>query len=126
MLDDFASLPENLFSLHERAFLLEKEINFIDRGDDLGIFELTKTRFIKLSDKILFLIRKINPDIKSFKGNILWQNFEKLKELRNKIAHPRKENIISIDLDHVKEAIETSKDTIRFIASKVWKKSIDF
>jgi len=126
MLEDFVSLPKNLFSLHERAFLLEKEINFLDSGDSLGTFELTKRKYIKLADKILFLIKKFNPKIRSFKGNYLWQNFDKLKEIRDKIAHPRKEDVFSIDTDQVKEAIRTSKDIIRFIATKVWKKEVEF
>ncbi len=38
MLDDFASLPPDLFELHERALLLEKRIQFIDEGQDKGKF----------------------------------------------------------------------------------------
>lgn len=126
MLDDFASLPEGLFELHERAFLLEREIDFIDSGNNLGSFELSRKRYVKLSDKIFFLIRKFNPSQKSFKGNTLWQNFEKLKDIRNKIAHPRKTDYLSISFDQAKEAIDTSKSIIRFISEKVWKKSLDF
>ena len=126
MLDDFTALPETLFQLHEHAFLLEKEINFVDHGDNLGNFELSRRQYVKLSDKIFFLIRKFNPEQKSFKGDTLWQDFDRLKDIRNKIAHPRKSDFETVDIDQAKKAIEISKKIIKFISAKVWKKSLDF
>ncbi len=126
MLDDFTALPEDMFQLHERAFLLEKEINFVDHGDNLGTFELSRKQYVRLSDKIFFLIHKFNPNQKSFKGDELWQDFDKLKDIRNKIAHPRKADLLNIDIDQTKESIETSKKIINFISIKVWKKPLDF
>lgn len=126
MLDDFASLPKDLFQLHEHAFLFEKEIKFIDSGDDLGSFELGRKQYVRLSDKIFFLIRKFNPSQGSFKGNTLWQNFEELKDVRNKIAHPRKADEISLNAEQIRKAIDASKEIIKFISNKVWKKSLDF
>ncbi len=126
MLDDFAALPDDLFQLHERAFLLEKEINFIDHGNDLGTFDLSRMQYVRLSDKIFFLIRKFNPNVKSFKGDTLWQDFDELKDIRNKITHPRKTDFLTISIEQAKKSIETSKKIIQFISIKVWKKSLDF
>ena len=126
MLDDFAALPEDIFQLHERAFLLEKLINFIDEGDNFGTFELSKTQYVRLSDKIFFLIRKFNPSVTSFKGDSLWQDFDKLREIRNRIAHPRKDDCLIVSTDQTKKSIETSKKIIQFISVKVWKKPLDF
>ena len=126
ILDDFASLPDSLFQLHERAFLLEKEITFIDHGNDFGAFELSKKQYVRLSDKIFFLIRRFNPDTKSFKGDTLWQSFDELNDVRNKIAHPRKSDYFDVTLDQAKKSVETSKQIIQFISINVWKKSLNF
>ena len=126
MMDDFVSLPEDLFQLHERAFLLERENVFLDTGDSFGTFQLGQRQYVRLSDKILFLIRKFNPTEKSFKGDALWQDFEELRNLRNRIAHPRRTDSPSMSSAEAEKAIATSKSIIIFISEKVWGRSIDF
>jgi hypothetical protein len=126
MIDDFIALPKDFFQLHERAFLLEKQIYFINEGNDLGKFKLAKDKYVRLADKIFFLIRKFNPTTKSFKGDTLWQDFDEFNEIRNKIAHPRKSDSLTISAVQAKKAIKTSKDIVRFISTKVWKKSVSF
>src|SRR5687768_15407626 len=58
MLDDFGSLPEDKFQLHERALLLEQKIRFVDKGDKAGGFILEGSEYRRLDNKILFLIAK--------------------------------------------------------------------
>lgn len=126
MIDDFNSLPGELFSLHERAFLLEREIVLIDTGTEVGTFGLGKVKYSNIEDKILFLLRKFSLVEKSFKGKRLWQRFEELKELRNKIVHPRKSVELNIDVKVAEEATTTAKDIIKRISLEVWKKSVEF
>jgi len=120
MLDDFGSLPEDMFELHERAFLLEKKLKFVNHGDNLGKFVLDQTEYRRLEDKIFFLISKFSPTKHSFKGDTLWQNFERFRDLRNKIMHPRKQTDLQISVDEAIEHHRTAKNIIKFVSDHVW------
>jgi len=91
MLDDFSTLPEGIFELHERAFLLEKKIKFESRGSRLGEFTLGETEYRRLEDKIFFLIAKIGRrEAQNLRGGTLWQNFKEFKDTRDALVHPRR------------------------------------
>jgi hypothetical protein len=126
MLDDFASLPEDLFEFHERAFLLENKLKFEDHGENIGKFILEGKEYRKLDEKIFFLIAKYGGRNSSIKGESLWQKFEYFKDIRNKLVHPRRNVEINIDAQEVEGFIETSKSIIRLISKKVWKKEVIF
>lgn len=127
MLDDFGSLPQSMFQLHERSFLLETRIKFIDRGNDLGCFTLDGTEYRRLEDKIAFLIAKFgNARQRVRKGDTLWQDFKDFKETRNRLVHPRREKEVTLDIMKARKYISTSKDTIQFVSQHVWKKKIEF
>ena len=124
MLDDFGSLPEDLFELHERAFLLEKKLIFVDHGGNIGKFVLDQTEYRRLEDKIFFLISKFSTVRPIFKGDTLWQNFERFKDLRNKIMHPRKQLHIRITIDEAYKYHLTAKEIIKFVSKNVWGKPV--
>lgn len=125
MLDDFSSLPEDMFELHERAFLLEKKLSFVDRGDNIGRFNLDQPEYKRLEDKIFFLIAKFSDKKSNFRGDTLWQDFEKFKDIRNNIMHPRKEFVLSIRIEDAKKFINTAQGIIKFVSSKVWGKEVE-
>jgi len=125
MLDDFSSLPEDMFQLHERAFLLEKKLTFINQGENIGEFVLDQTEYRRLEDKIFFLIAKFSVKKDNFKGDTLWQNFEKFKDVRNKIMHPRKEIDLQVTIESAKKYLANAKDIIKFVSNHVWGKPVE-
>ena len=127
IIEDFNQVPADLFTLHEKAFLLEKKVRFCDHGDTLGKFIIDPSNeYRSLEDKIFFLISKFGKFDPGFKGNKLWQDFEKFKEIRNNIVHPKKYSELSLNTDMVKHNNEVTKDIITLIGEHVWKKQIQF
>ncbi len=124
---DYGSLPEQLFELHERAFLLEKRIKFIDSGKKLGSFVLKGNEYKPLEDKIFFLISKFSSKKEKYlKGKNHWQNFQEFKTLRDKILHPRTDKEIDLDISKAKKHLETSKYIIQLISEHLWSKKVEF
>jgi hypothetical protein len=68
----------------------------------------------KLSDKILFLIAKCGSTVN--KGASPWQEFEKLKDVRDSLIHPRRTKQTTVDTDLAWECIAISKGVIAFIS----------
>jgi hypothetical protein len=125
MVDDFSSLPEDLFLPHERAFLLEKRLVLADKGKDLGTFLLdTRSEYRRVEEKIFFLIRKFSKSEADYKGGSLWQGFQQLKEVRNRIAHPRTDDALELSLDDVEKHLKISEEVIKFISTRVWGKAV--
>lgn len=125
MLDDFASLPKDIFELHERALLLEQRVKFLDESVDKGTFVLEKKEYRRLEEKIFFLLAKFGGKAKLSKGDKLWQDFEKLKELRNAIMHPRKYVELELTVPLARQGHETSKNIILFVSEHVRGKPIE-
>lgn len=121
MMQDYAVLPAGMFSIHERGFLQEKQVQFIRAGKDAGCFSISESpEFKRVEDKILFLIAKVgrgNVD----KGAHLWQQFEKVKKKRNALVHYRKGYEIELTVGDSQEAIEMGRELIEFLSKKVWK-----
>ena len=127
MLDDFASLPPDTFQLHERSFLLENRLRFVNQGENIGQFVLEGKEYRRLDDKIFFLIAKGGGrDLRNVKGETLWQNFELFKDVRDSLVHPRKGKEVSITKEMVDGFIETSKLIIQLVSKNVWKKEVTF
>jgi len=103
IMDDFSSLPEDLFELHERSLLLEKKVILADHGGDMGKFKLDQREYKRLEEKILFLIAKFGNLNKPYKGEILWQDFEGLRDTRNKILHPRRSTELELTVEKLIE-----------------------
>lgn len=127
MLDDFASLPDDKFELHERAFLLEQKLMFADSGASIGNFVLRGQEYQKLENKVIFLISKFgrgldNTDLS--KGNMLWNNFMKFKSARDSLVHPHSNHNDEITIQDLDMYIQTTKDIIKIVAYEVWKKKI--
>jgi hypothetical protein len=127
-LEDFGSLPETRLQLHERAFLLEKKVKLVDSGERIGQFVLEGTEYNRLEDKIFFLISKFGGrgTTKVKKGDQLWQRFKKFKDTRDALIHPRQKRSIPLSISKVQQFIDTTKDIIRLISEKVWRKKIEF
>lgn len=127
MIDDFNQLPNDIFELNERAFLLEKKLRFSDSGDTVGNFYIDKTdEYKRIEDKIFFLIAKFSKGKKKIKQGKLWQGFKKFKETRDKIVHPKKNKEYSININEVEEFLNCSKEIINFISKNIWGKPVDF
>lgn len=127
VIDDLNQVPADLFSLHERAFLLERRIIFCDKGRQLGKFMIERTfEYRRLEDKIFFLIAKFGKMDDDFKGEKLWQEFEKFRKDRNYIVHPRRSSDFTFDIEKARHYLSVSKDIISLISKHVWKKRIEF
>lgn len=126
IMDDFSSLPKDLFELHERSLLMEKKVTFVDHGNDMGKFKLGQTEYKKLEGKILFLITKFGNLNKPYKGDPVWQNFEDLRDTRNKILHPKRDIELELTVQKAYKYLEISKKIIQFVSKNVWKKRISF
>lgn len=123
--NDLGSLPEGIFELHERAFLLEKHLRFIDSGNDTGKFVIEGNNYQALENKIFFILEKLGSrNTKNLKGGSLWQRFKKFKDVRDSLVHPRKQNRYDIQVNDVKDYIETAKQLIREVSKRIWKKSL--
>ena len=126
MMADFASLPKDLFSIHEQGFLEEREVQFTSSGKGAGEFELTKRhQYRRLEDRILFLIAKFNKDSKVDKGSSLWQRFERSKKIRDGLTHPRKNGIANPSLESTRVALEVAREIIQLVSEKVWGQKVD-
>jgi hypothetical protein len=124
MMQDFASLPEDLFTLHEKGILEEREVQFTTEGDNGGTFQLSnRVKFWRLEDKIMFLIARFGKSKAVDKGTTLWQRFERMKEKRNSLTHPRRGKEVTLILEDAQEAIEVSKEIITLVSSEVWRKT---
>ncbi|MFH1086973.1 MAG: hypothetical protein V1737_00125 [Chloroflexota bacterium] len=125
MMKDFASLPEALFTVHERGFLEERLVQFEPSGRKAGEFALTNRRdYRSLEDKIMFLIAKSGGGAKIDKGAGLWQDFEKSKELRDRLTHPRRGAVPSVTSEDAKDTLDAARQVIQLISAKVWKRRV--
>lgn len=125
MMQDFASLPEGVFTIHERGFLEEKQVRFANNGNKAGTFCLgNKEEFRRLEDKILFLIAKFGRGKGASKGTHLWQRFQEMKDKRNTLTHPRRTRAIKLTLEDAQEAIDVAKNVIDFVSQEVWKRPV--
>jgi hypothetical protein len=125
MMHDFASLPKDMFTIHERGFLEEKQVRFANKGENAGTFHIeNREEFRRLEDKILFLIAKFGTTKTIKKGATIWQRFEEIKEKRNYLSHPRRTKEIDLSLKDAQEAIDVAKSVITFVSREVWGKSI--
>jgi hypothetical protein len=121
MMEDFAALPQDMFSMHERAFLTEHTVEFVDSGAEAGEFRMSKNlQYRPLEHKILFLLAKFGKGAKVDKGRGLWQRFKAVKEKRDQITHPRKSSDVSVTLSDAEDAIEVAKAIVRTVSEKVW------
>jgi hypothetical protein len=126
IMDDFSSLPKDMFELHERSLLMEKKVVFVDHGNDMGKFKLCQTEYKKLEEKILFLITKFGNLNKSCKGDLIWQNFKDLRDTRNMILHPKRNKELELSVQKAYKYLEISKNIIQFVSTNVWRKKISF
>lgn len=125
--DDLNSLPSDLFEMHERAFLSEKRLRFIDNGANLGRFVLDGNEYQVLENKIFFLLSKLGTqDTTNLKGGALWQRFREFKDVRDGLVHPRHDSEKALSTQDVNIYIETAKELIQVILGRIWKTRIDF
>ena len=125
MMQDFTSLSEEMFTIHERGFLEEKQVRFANKGIRAGTFDLeNKEEYRRLEDKILFLIAKFGKSKTIDKGTHIWQRFEKIKDKRNVLSHPKRNREIELTLKDAQQAIEVAKSLIALVSWEVWKKPI--
>jgi hypothetical protein len=127
MMEDFASLPEGVFTIQERGFLEEHRVQFESSGQHAGEFILTNQQdYRSLEDKILFLIAKFSGSPKLDKGKGLWQKFDQSKDIRDKLSHPRKDSTPILCADDAKTSLDVAKEIIQLVSAKVWRIRVDF
>lgn len=125
IMQDFASLPEKMFTIHERGLLEEKQVRFVNKGTKAGNFFLeNREEFRRLEDKILFLIARFGKSKAVDKGTYIWQQFEKMKDKRNALSHPKRSRKIELTLKDAQEAIEVAKSVITLVSREVWRKPV--
>jgi hypothetical protein len=124
--DDLSSLPADMFELHERAFLLERRLRFIESGANIGKFDLEGSEYQALENKIFFLLSKMGSrSAGTLKGEGIWTRFQSFKDARNNLVHPRKDKEIILEIQNVEEHIETARELIQMISKKIWKTRLD-
>lgn len=79
-----------------------------------------------MEDRIFFLISKFSQNRQNFKGEALWRNFERFKDLRNEIMHPRKQLDLHISISDTIKYHSTAIDIIKFVSNHVWGKPVQF
>ena len=127
MLITEASSRSRRFDLAERAFLNEREIEFVDHGSKAGELRLSKRQYFpRLDDKILFLLRKCGINSVNVKGGSLWTRFVQFRDRRNAIAHPRRTNPVDLCRRDATDGIEIAKEMIKLLAAEIWAKEIEF
>jgi hypothetical protein len=125
--DDLGSLPEDMFQLHERAFLEEKRLRFENSGANIGKFLIEGSEYQALENKIFFLLCKLgSKDATNLKGGSLWGRFQDFKGARDGLVHPRQFKDIDLDLSKVGGYIETAKEVIQTVSQRIWNKKVDF
>lgn len=123
---DLNSLPEDMFETHERAFLSEKRLTFVDSGTNIGAFTLQGNEYKSLEDKIFFLMAKMGARrATGLKGGTLWTRFTDFKKVRDGLVHPRQGRASDLTPDDVRKHIATSKELIEEISLRIWGKKID-
>ncbi len=126
MMADFTALPQDLFALHERAFLEEKPVEFISSGQNAGEFRLSSRQvFRRIDEKIMFLVAKFSETTKIDKGSSWWQRFEAIRDKRNDLVHPRKGAPVEISEKDARDSLDMAKNVIRAISSAVWGKEVE-
>ena len=124
VMQDFAYLPK-YFSIHERGFLEEKKVKFINKGKDLGTFSLSKeNEFHRLEEKILFLIVKLGKTKKVDKGSNVWQMFDKFEGIRNALTHPKRKRQIKLTNKDAEESIDMAKSMISLLYNEIYGKKM--
>jgi hypothetical protein len=126
MMSDFTVLPEGLLTTHEMGFLAEKGVELADTGPHAGRFLVTnKDRYQSLEYKIMFLVARFGGHSVD-KGSTLWQKFQKMKDIRDSLTHPRKAKTMAPSPADAAAANDTAKEIIELVSQKVWKKRIQF
>jgi hypothetical protein len=124
MMQDYAALPEDTFSVHETGFLEERQVQFNRSGKAAGTFTVSKNpEFKRIEDKVLFLVARFGGGMLD-KGGQLWQKFERVKKKRNSLTHYRRDSDIELTTQDSQEAIELAKELIEFLSRKVWNKTV--
>jgi len=125
--DDLNSVPSDMFELHEKAFLQEKNLRFEDKGANIGKFVLEGSNYQTLENKIFFLLSKMGSrDASTLKGGALWNRFKTFKEVRDSFAHPRRDKEIVLNIQGVYDYIDTAQETIQEISERIWKTRLVF
>lgn len=124
MMSDFASLPQDMFTLHEQGFLVERAVAFSGSGANAGTFEVTnRPEYKRLEDKILFLLARFSGDSMD-KGSTLWQRFDKAKEVRDRLTHPKKDISPAPSPSDARRTMEVALEVVQLVSEKVWGKSV--
>jgi hypothetical protein len=127
MMLDFVRLPEGELLIHERAFLAERAIEFVESGRQAGEFRISnRVDYIPLEHKILFLIAKFGRGTRLNKGDRLWQRFQMVKQKRDQITHPRKSDETPVTLEDAADALEVAKAIINTVSERIWGESVTF
>jgi hypothetical protein len=110
--EDFISRPE--LSAHEKAILLEKEVNLRD-----GDFALGGLRMYRMEDRITFLNRRFSGKPVD-KTEHWWGELGGAIDLRNKVSHPKEAQAIT--LPSVERALRSIVATLDVLYQAIYKR----
>lgn len=112
--DDFKD--STAFSLHERAFLMEREVTL-----EKGKFKITnRLKMARLTERIEFLFNKFKPNFLA-KDADWWSNLRSGIQLRNNIVHPKE--FSDIQYRDVEATIKSVISCINQLFLTVYKRS---
>jgi hypothetical protein len=105
-----------MLEMHERAFLSERAVEFIDSSEKAGEFRISKrAQYVPLEHKIPFLIAKFGQGAQLDKGGHLWQKFQAVKEKRDRITHSRKSSELSVTATDATDALEVVRTIVTIV-----------
>ncbi|MFN0157086.1 MAG: hypothetical protein ACKVRP_03320 [Bacteroidota bacterium] len=111
---DFAITDKSL-GICERAFLLEKRV-LLDKGEfavgNADKYESTEAKFE-------FLLRRFGR-LKLDKSTTQWLRYETAKKLRDSIVHPKRDRTTELEIEVVKQAVDSMKSYINLMSKKIY------
>ena len=106
---------------------MEKRLQFMDSGADIGNFVLVGNNYQALENKIFFLLAKLGAkDATNLKGGILWGKFEAFKNARDSLVHPRRYKEPDLQPEEVEKHIDTAQELIQEISQRIWNTKLEF
>ena len=115
---DFLDSDHPALSVHDRAFLSEKEV-VLDKEGSFAVSE--RAKFARLEERILFLYRRLSGK-KFDRSKSFWSMFQSGIKLRNEVVHPKEyQSLAPKTVAHTLTAI---LDTMNYVSLGIYKRKL--
>jgi hypothetical protein len=111
--DDFAE--KNVMSTHERAFILERDVELVDGEFQVG----ERLRMIRIEERIQFLIRHFSGEPLNREAS-WWSDLKSAIKLRNELTHPK--SAINVTDTTVERVIVATINTLDAVFKAIYKR----